>query len=80
MARDLETEIGEKRTLVFYKGRVSDDNKNKTGWIIHEYELTATLPNQVCSFYTCCLITTCYNCILNIFDGIDCITHFAFLV
>ncbi|KAK6260468.1 NAC domain - like 10 [Theobroma cacao] len=52
MARDLETEIGEKRTLVFYKGRVSDDNKNKTGWIIHEYELTATLPNQT-TFILC---------------------------
>ncbi|XVE77358.1 hypothetical protein DITRI_Ditri13aG0056000 [Diplodiscus trichospermus] len=46
MARDLETVIGKKRTLVFYKGHVSDNNKNKTGWIMHEYELTAATPNQ----------------------------------
>ncbi|XWS31953.1 hypothetical protein CRYUN_Cryun23aG0119700 [Craigia yunnanensis] len=52
MARDLETEIGQKRTLVFYKGRVSDNNKNKTGWIMHEYELTATHPNQT-TFVLC---------------------------
>ncbi|XP_022759627.1 NAC domain-containing protein 5-like [Durio zibethinus] len=52
MARDLQTEIGQKRTLVFYKGRVSDSNKNKTGWIMHEYELTATLPNQT-TFVLC---------------------------
>ncbi|XP_022757650.1 NAC domain-containing protein 45-like [Durio zibethinus] len=52
MARDLQTKIGQKRTLVFYKGRVSDSNKNKTGWIMHEYELTATLPNQT-TFVLC---------------------------
>ncbi|KAE8697993.1 histidine-containing phosphotransfer protein 1-like [Hibiscus syriacus] len=53
MARDMETEIGKKRTLVFYKGRVSDHEKIKTGWIMHEYELTATdLPNQT-TFVLC---------------------------
>ncbi|XVF22255.1 hypothetical protein REPUB_Repub12eG0157800 [Reevesia pubescens] len=52
MARDLETEIGKKRTLVFYKGRVGDHIKIKTGWIMHEYELTATLPNQT-TFVLC---------------------------
>ncbi|OMO82379.1 No apical meristem (NAM) protein [Corchorus olitorius] len=53
MSRDLETEIGKKRTLVFYKGRVGDNIKNKTGWIMHEYELTATLPNQTFTFVLC---------------------------
>ncbi|XWS76789.1 hypothetical protein CRYUN_Cryun01aG0208000 [Craigia yunnanensis] len=52
MARDLVTEIGKKRTLVFYKGRVGDNNKDKTGWIMHEYELASTLPNQT-TFVLC---------------------------
>ncbi|GMI66712.1 hypothetical protein HRI_000340500 [Hibiscus trionum] len=52
MARDMETEIGKKKTLVFYKGRVGDHNKIKTGWIMHEYELTAAHPNQA-TFVLC---------------------------
>ncbi|KAK8588124.1 hypothetical protein V6N12_022581 [Hibiscus sabdariffa] len=49
MARDMTTEIGKKKTLVFYKGRI---DKIKTGWIMHEYELTSTLPNQT-TFVLC---------------------------
>ncbi|KAK8711413.1 hypothetical protein V6N13_146695 [Hibiscus sabdariffa] len=49
MARDMATEIGKKKTLVFYKGHV---DKIKTGWIMHEYELIATLPNQT-TFVLC---------------------------
>ncbi|KAL4355568.1 hypothetical protein GQ457_06G030960 [Hibiscus cannabinus] len=49
MARDMATEIGKKKTLVFYKGRI---DKIKTGWIMHEYELIATLPNQT-TFVLC---------------------------
>ncbi|KAA3475162.1 NAC domain-containing protein 86-like [Gossypium australe] len=52
MARDQDIEIGKKRTLVFFKGRVNDNTKMKTSWIMHEYELTATLPNQA-TFVLC---------------------------
>ncbi|TYI00190.1 hypothetical protein ES332_A11G115900v1 [Gossypium tomentosum] len=52
MARDQDIEIGKKRTLVFHKGRVNDNIKMKTGWIMHEYQLTATLPNQA-TFVLC---------------------------
>lgn len=39
--------IGIKKTLVFYEGRVP---KGKwTPWVIHEYNLPDTLPNQVSS-------------------------------
>ena len=43
--------IGSRQTLVFYQGRVSDKKKkeNNTPWVIHEFELTLNLPNQVCS-------------------------------
>ncbi|XP_022758727.1 protein FEZ-like isoform X2 [Durio zibethinus] len=34
-------EIGSKKTLVFYKGQCNDKNKNKTCWVMHEYELKA---------------------------------------
>lgn len=34
---DTGVEIGTKKTLVFYKGQYSD--KNKTCWVMHEYEL-----------------------------------------
>ncbi|XWS76064.1 hypothetical protein CRYUN_Cryun01aG0145400 [Craigia yunnanensis] len=34
--------IGSKKTLVFYKGQYNDKNKNKTSWVMHEYELKAT--------------------------------------
>ncbi|GMI66713.1 hypothetical protein HRI_000340600 [Hibiscus trionum] len=39
---------GTRQTLVFYKGRVRDENKkeNKTQWVMHELELTLNLPNQ----------------------------------
>ncbi|XWS31249.1 hypothetical protein CRYUN_Cryun23aG0061300 [Craigia yunnanensis] len=33
--------IGSKKTLVFYKGQCNDKNKNKTSWVMHEYELQA---------------------------------------
>ncbi|KAK8693683.1 hypothetical protein V6N13_071255 [Hibiscus sabdariffa] len=52
MARGTETEIGKKKTLVFCKGRVGDHNKIKTGWIMHEYELTVALPIQT-TFVLC---------------------------
>ncbi|XVF72916.1 hypothetical protein PTKIN_Ptkin12aG0159200 [Pterospermum kingtungense] len=61
MARDMETEIGKKRTLVFYKGRVSGNNRNKTGWIMHEYELTATLPNQIQTTFVLCKLKKKYG-------------------
>ncbi|XWS35977.1 hypothetical protein CRYUN_Cryun20dG0042400 [Craigia yunnanensis] len=40
---------GNRQTLVFYQGRVSDKmkNENKTSWVIHEFKLTLNLPNQV---------------------------------
>ncbi|OMO86914.1 No apical meristem (NAM) protein, partial [Corchorus capsularis] len=31
--------IGTKKTLVFYKGHFSDKDKNKTCWVMHEYQL-----------------------------------------
>ncbi|XVF21347.1 hypothetical protein REPUB_Repub12eG0082800 [Reevesia pubescens] len=33
--------IGSKKTLVFYKGQCNDKNRNKTCWVMHEYELMA---------------------------------------
>ncbi|XP_021300998.1 NAC domain-containing protein 83-like isoform X2 [Herrania umbratica] len=39
-------EIGSKKTLVFYKGQCNDKNKNKTCWVMHEYELTAAEPTH----------------------------------
>ncbi|XVE72723.1 hypothetical protein DITRI_Ditri11bG0061800 [Diplodiscus trichospermus] len=35
-------EIGSKKTLVFYKGQCNEKKKNKTCWVMHEYELKAT--------------------------------------
>ncbi|KAE8681694.1 histidine-containing phosphotransfer protein 1-like [Hibiscus syriacus] len=53
MARDMKTVIGKKKTLVFYKGRVGDQDKIKTGWIMNEYELNSTdLSNQT-TFVLC---------------------------
>ncbi|EOX95538.1 Nam protein 1, putative [Theobroma cacao] len=39
---------GSRQTLVFYRGRVSDQkkNENKTQWVIHEFEIPLNLPNQ----------------------------------
>ncbi|XP_017972005.1 PREDICTED: NAC domain-containing protein 18 isoform X2 [Theobroma cacao] len=39
-------EIGSKKTLVFYKGQCNDKNKNRTCWVMHEYELTAAKPTH----------------------------------
>ncbi|XVF32153.1 hypothetical protein REPUB_Repub17cG0057500 [Reevesia pubescens] len=47
---DTGEEIGSKKTLVFYKGQCNDKNRNKTCWVMHEYELKvvpkATHPDQ----------------------------------
>ncbi|XVF81223.1 hypothetical protein PTKIN_Ptkin15bG0138900 [Pterospermum kingtungense] len=47
---DTGVEIGSKKTLVFYKGQCNDKIKNKTCWVMHEYELkaspTAPVSNQ----------------------------------
>ena len=36
--------IGTKKTLVFHRGHVHDGVK--TSWVMHEYQLTVTLPHQ----------------------------------
>ncbi|KAG8486916.1 hypothetical protein CXB51_020476 [Gossypium anomalum] len=38
-------EIGNKKTLLFYKGQCNDKIKNNTCWVMHEYELKATLDS-----------------------------------
>ena len=48
---DTGVEIGSKKTLVFFKGQCNDKIKNKTCWVMHEYELkaapTITVSDQV---------------------------------
>ncbi|KAG4188942.1 hypothetical protein ERO13_A08G195600v2 [Gossypium hirsutum] len=38
-------EIGNKKTLLFYKGQCNDKIKNNTCWVMHEYELKAMLDS-----------------------------------
>ncbi|XP_039021438.1 NAC domain-containing protein 71-like isoform X1 [Hibiscus syriacus] len=40
------SQIGSKRTLVFYEGQCNNKNKNKTSWVMHEYELKATAESD----------------------------------
>ncbi|XP_039021746.1 NAC domain-containing protein 53-like isoform X2 [Hibiscus syriacus] len=40
------SEIGSKKTLVFYRGQCNNKNKNKTSWVMHEYELKATTDSD----------------------------------
>ncbi|XP_068315542.1 uncharacterized protein [Pyrus communis] len=42
---DQRTVIGEKRILTFYQGRVHDNDKKKTDWVMHEYYIPQTNPN-----------------------------------
>ncbi|KAK8639412.1 hypothetical protein V6N13_137794 [Hibiscus sabdariffa] len=43
---ETRSEIGSKKTLVFYKGQCNNKNKNKTSWVMHEYELNATVETD----------------------------------
>ncbi|MBA0680735.1 hypothetical protein Goari_012420 [Gossypium aridum] len=38
-------EIGNKKTLLFYKGQCNDKIRNNTCWVMHEYELKAMLDS-----------------------------------
>lgn len=38
--------IGTKKSLVYYKGQCNDKHKNKTCWVMHEYELVPA-PNSI---------------------------------
>ncbi|KAJ9171603.1 hypothetical protein P3X46_014945 [Hevea brasiliensis] len=45
-AEETGREIGNKRSLVFYK-KVSDSKPLRTSWVIHEYQSTNILPHQM---------------------------------
>ncbi|MBA0796867.1 hypothetical protein Gohar_007599, partial [Gossypium harknessii] len=40
-------EIGNKKTLLFYKGQCNDKIRNNTCWVMHEYELKAMLDSTI---------------------------------
>lgn len=54
-------EIGNKKTLLFYKGQCNDKIKKNTSWVMHEYELKAMLDptnsHQVSN------LSHCYVCV-----------------
>ncbi|GMI76186.1 hypothetical protein HRI_001287900 [Hibiscus trionum] len=50
---ETRSEIGSKKTLVFYKGQCNSKNKNKTSWVMHEYELNATTESDQKPFKLC---------------------------
>ncbi|KAL4323671.1 hypothetical protein GQ457_11G003760 [Hibiscus cannabinus] len=50
---ETRSEIGSKKTLVFYRGQCNNKNKNKTSWVMHEYELNATVETDQKPFKLC---------------------------